>query len=164
MWLWPVRATATEAASATKSLSWQQLRYQCDLSLADIGTRLIRVEPTLYSPSHHVNVKMRSLSDLGVAVSATLNIVSGSGLSEQVPLGRLVVESGTTSPSWELDFSSTAPYLFSSVSSLLQQWGNTFFPNGHNIVPCEIPPYTLFYHGRLDDEKPPSPEWVAFDL
>jgi hypothetical protein len=69
----------------------------------------------------------------------------------------------STSP-WRLNFSSTAPYLFSSVSSLLQQWGNTFFPNGHNIVPCEIPAYTLFYHGRLDGDQPPSPEWLAFDM
>lgn len=89
---------------------------------------------------------------------------------EQIPLGGPTVKSGEaveaveSSSPWQLNFSSTAPYLFSSVSSLLQQWGNTFFPNGHNIAPCEIPAYTLFYHGRLDDEQPPSPEWLAFDM
>jgi hypothetical protein len=25
-----------------------------------------------------------------------------------------------------------SPYIFSSLRSLLQQWPNTFFPNGHN--------------------------------
>ncbi|KAI0599827.1 hypothetical protein F4775DRAFT_95946 [Biscogniauxia sp. FL1348] len=65
---------------------------------------------------------------------------------------------------WRLNFSSTAPYLFSSTSSLLQQWGNTFFPNGHSVVACEIAPFTLFYHGRMDAETPPSPEWLAFDI
>lgn len=85
---------------------------------------------------------------------------------QQILLGNTHSESnGRLGPSpWKLNFSSTAPYLFSSVSSLLQQWGNTFFPNGHSIVPCEIPPYTLFYHGRLDGDEPPSPEWLAFDM
>ncbi|KAI0171273.1 hypothetical protein BJ166DRAFT_218216 [Pestalotiopsis sp. NC0098] len=85
---------------------------------------------------------------------------------QQILLGNTHSESnGRLGPSpWKLNFSSTAPYLFSSVSSLLQQWGNTFFPNGHSIVPCEIPPYTLFYHGRLDGDEPPSPEWLAFDI
>lgn len=86
---------------------------------------------------------------------------------QQIPLGNTHFESNgrlDSSSPWKLNFSSTAPYLFSSVSSLLQQWGNTFFPNGHSIVPCEIPPYTLFYHGRLDGDEPPSPEWLAFDM
>ncbi|KAI5927190.1 hypothetical protein F4810DRAFT_433674 [Camillea tinctor] len=73
------------------------------------------------------------------------------------------VSSSSVSP-WSLNFSSTAPYLFSSTSSLLQQWGNTFFPNGHSVVACEIAPFTLFYHGRMDSETPPSPEWLAFDI
>ncbi|KAK9425788.1 hypothetical protein SUNI508_03149 [Seiridium unicorne] len=105
---------------------------------------------------------MRAILGYGVA-SATLNLALS--LSQQIPLGGGAVTAGVAEVSpWKLNFSSTAPYLFSSTSSLLQQWGNTFFPNGHNIAPCEIPPYTLFYHGRLDGEQPPSPEWLAFDL
>ncbi|EOO00489.1 putative serine protein [Phaeoacremonium minimum UCRPA7] len=38
------------------------------------------------------------------------------------------------------------------------------FPNGHTIAAVEVPVYTLFYHGRLDGELPPSPEWLAFDV
>jgi len=38
------------------------------------------------------------------------------------------------------------------------------FPNGHSIAAVEVPAYTLFYHGRNDEELPPSPEWLAFDL
>jgi hypothetical protein len=63
-----------------------------------------------------------------------------------------------------LNFSSSAPYIFSSVSGLLEQWSNTFFPNGHTISACEIPKHTLFYHGRIDTSDPPSPEWLAFDI
>lgn len=63
-----------------------------------------------------------------------------------------------------LNFSSPAPYIFSSLSGLLQQWPNTFFPNGHTITACEIPRNSLFYHGRHDADDPPSPEWLAFDI
>ena len=63
-----------------------------------------------------------------------------------------------------LNFSSSSPHIFSSLRYLLQQWPNTFFPNGHSIVPCEVPAYTLLYHGRRDDQTPPGPEWFAFDI
>ncbi|KAI1342913.1 hypothetical protein F5Y15DRAFT_412586 [Xylariaceae sp. FL0016] len=69
----------------------------------------------------------------------------------------------STSP-WKLNFTSPAPHLFASVSSLLQQWSNTFFPNGHTLAAVQIPAHTLLYHGRLDADPPPSPEWLAFDL
>ncbi|TVY50775.1 Uncharacterized protein LCER1_G007280, partial [Lachnellula cervina] len=69
-----------------------------------------------------------------------------------------------TSSSWNLNFSSPAPHYFASAYGLLQQWSNTFFPNGHSLVPCEIAPLTKLYHGRMDADVPPSPEWVAFDM
>jgi hypothetical protein len=65
---------------------------------------------------------------------------------------------------WNFNFSSPAPHYFASFYGLLQQWSNTFFPNGHSIAPCEIPAFTKLYHGRLDGDVPPSPEWVAFDM
>ena len=61
----------------------------------------------------------------------------------------------------QLNFSSPSPYLFSSVHGLLRQGFNTFFPNGFSVVPCEIPAFTPFYHGWLNDEPPQSPEWLA---
>ena len=69
-----------------------------------------------------------------------------------------------SSSQWDFNFSSSAPHYFASAYGLLQQWSNTFFPNGHSIAPCEIPPLTKLYHGRKDEEVPPSPEWVAFDV
>ncbi|KAF2086987.1 hypothetical protein K490DRAFT_42965 [Saccharata proteae CBS 121410] len=63
-----------------------------------------------------------------------------------------------------LNFSSPAPYIFSSIYGLLQQWPNSFFPNGHTIAACEIPRHTVLYHGRHDAELPPSPEWLSFDV
>lgn len=65
-------------------------------------------------------------------------------------------------PRRHLNFSSTGPYLFSSVHGLLRQGYNTFFPNGFVVAPCEIPAFTLLYHGWLNDEPPQSPEWLAF--
>ena len=63
----------------------------------------------------------------------------------------------------DLDFTSTAPYIFAGVRDLLQQWPNTFSPNGHSIVPCTVPPFTSLYHARMDNLAPSSPEWLAFD-
>ncbi|KAL8876133.1 MAG: hypothetical protein Q9198_005616, partial [Flavoplaca austrocitrina] len=60
-----------------------------------------------------------------------------------------------------LNFSSPAPHIFSSVHGLLRQGYNTFFPNGFSIAPCELPAFTPFYHGWLNDEPPQSPEWLA---
>ncbi len=65
---------------------------------------------------------------------------------------------------WNFNFSSEAPHHFASAYGLLQQWSNTFFPNGHSLVPCEIRPLTKLYHGRRDGDVPPSPEWLAFDM
>lgn len=65
---------------------------------------------------------------------------------------------------WTLNYSSEAPHYFGSVYGLLQQWPNTFFPNGHAIAPGEIRPFTKLYHGRGGDELPPSPERLAFDM
>lgn len=69
------------------------------------------------------------------------------------------LDSGT-----KLNFSSPSPHIFGSVFGLLQQWPNTFFPNGHTIVPCEIPKGINLYHGRVGTSMPPSPEWFAFDV
>ncbi|KZP03671.1 hypothetical protein FIBSPDRAFT_941396 [Athelia psychrophila] len=58
---------------------------------------------------------------------------------------------------------STAPFIFNSLSSLLQLWPNTYHQNGHTIVPGTLQPFTLLYHARKDTAPPPSPEWFAFD-
>lgn len=60
-----------------------------------------------------------------------------------------------------LNFSSTAPHIFSSVHGFLRQGYNTYFNHGFSIVPCEIPSFTPLYHGWLNDEPPKSPEWLA---
>ena len=85
--------------------------------------------------------------------------------SQQRPLFEHETENVVNPPSqWNLNFSSSAPHYFASTYGLLQQWSNTFFPNGHSIVPCEVPPFTKLYHGRMDADIPPSPEWFAFDM
>ena len=71
---------------------------------------------------------------------------------------------GDTLAALSLNFSSPAPYIFSSLRGLSQQWANTFFPTGHTITACDIPKYTLLYHGRHDNNTVPSPEWLAFDV
>lgn len=77
-------------------------------------------------------------------------------------------QSGLTHPPWTLNFTSPVPHLFAAVPTLLHQWSNTIFRNGHTIAAVEVPAYTLFYHGLIspdeNDPEPPSPEWLAFDL
>lgn len=80
--------------------------------------------------------------------------------SEQTPLN----SNNSPLPAVALNFTSPSPHIFASVFGLLQQWSNTFFPNGHTIVPCEVPKGTLLYHGRSGSLLPPSPEWLAFDI
>lgn len=69
---------------------------------------------------------------------------------------------------WTLNFTDPAPHLFASVSTLLHQWSNTMFPNGHALAAVSIPAYTLLYHALISpevrDPEPPSPEWFSFDL
>lgn len=75
-------------------------------------------------------------------------------------------DAGLGPSSWyaRLNYSSPAPHLFASAYGLLQQWSNTVFPNGHTMAAVEVPAFTLFYHGRMDEEDVPSPEWLAFDM
>lgn len=89
--------------------------------------------------------------------------LSTASTAQQQPLLDPSNEASSTSQ-WRFNFSSEAPHYFASVHGLLQQWSNTFFPNGHSIVPCEIAPFTKLYHGRMDGDVPPSPEWFAFDM
>lgn len=92
-------------------------------------------------------------------------------LHSQKPLGthdEAEDEAAQPHAPWALNFTSPFPHLFASVSTLLHQWSNTIFPNGHTIAAVEIPAYTLLYHGLISPEEqnpePPSPEWLAFDL
>lgn len=62
-----------------------------------------------------------------------------------------------------LNFSSPSPLIFHYTFGLLQQWPNTFFPNGHTIAPCTVAKNVNLYHAREDGDLPPSPEWFAFD-
>ncbi|KAF9876699.1 hypothetical protein CkaCkLH20_05545 [Colletotrichum karsti] len=88
---------------------------------------------------------------------------------QQKPLGKTKTDE-TGTPGWRvggvraLNFSSPAPHLFASAYGLLQQWSNTVFPNGHTMAAVEVPAFTLLYHGRMDVEDAPSPEWLAFDI
>ncbi|THH17485.1 hypothetical protein EW146_g3336 [Bondarzewia mesenterica] len=58
----------------------------------------------------------------------------------------------------------TGSLIFNNVNSLLQRWPNTYWRNGHTIVPATIPSGTILYHGRSDNEVPTNPEWLAFDF
>jgi hypothetical protein len=80
--------------------------------------------------------------------------------AQQIPLTSTPIQQQQP----DLDFTSVAPHIFSSLRYLLEQWPNTYMPNGHSIVPCEIPAFTNLYHGRRDEKLPSSPEWFAFDV
>ncbi|TFK26769.1 hypothetical protein FA15DRAFT_686237 [Coprinopsis marcescibilis] len=69
---------------------------------------------------------------------------------------------------WRFDIplsssNTTSNFIFDGVSSLLQEWGNTHYRSGHNIVPATMPTGTLLYHGTYRNVTPTTPEWVALD-
>jgi hypothetical protein len=97
-----------------------------------------------------------------VLLGATLANATHVNKLEQRVLGG--VQTSPSTATIKLNFTSASPHIFSSLRSLLQQWPNTFFPNGHSIIPCEVPAYTHLYHAQQDDRIPPDPEWFAFDI
>ncbi|KIM28436.1 hypothetical protein M408DRAFT_329495 [Serendipita vermifera MAFF 305830] len=54
--------------------------------------------------------------------------------------------------------------IFTSVASLLQQWPNTRFRNGHTVVKATTPAGTILYHARRDQHVPSVPEWTGFNV
>ncbi|TEB15220.1 hypothetical protein FA13DRAFT_849283 [Coprinellus micaceus] len=94
------------------------------------------------------------------------------GFGAQVPFHATADRASTTAARvpeerWNFEIApspnATGNYIFESVSSLLQQWSNTRYRNGHNIVPVTIPVNTLLYHGTWHNEIPSVPDWVATD-
>lgn len=59
----------------------------------------------------------------------------------------------------------TSNLIFISFASLLKQWPNSFFPNGHTISPGLIPTGTRLYHGNNNGTMSTKDgmEWLAFD-
>ncbi|KAF9073661.1 hypothetical protein BDP27DRAFT_288822 [Rhodocollybia butyracea] len=72
-----------------------------------------------------------------------------------------------SSESWDLNEvlteNTTAQWIFSSASGLLQSNPNIRYRNGHSIVPGIVRAGTLLYHGRNDSNSPTTPEWFAFN-
>ena len=152
------------------SLSWvtRLLFHPCSVS------RLIPSRNTLQSsslsPLSAFDLFNMKFDDCSVAVRLLFLLLPISPLrvvlasDHQQPLFKSDNELTGSSRSWNFNFSSTAPHFFASIYGLMQQWPNTFFPNGHSIAPCEIAAFTKLYHGRTDGDVPPSPEWFAFDM
>ncbi|KAG2017535.1 hypothetical protein CC2G_007036 [Coprinopsis cinerea AmutBmut pab1-1] len=86
----------------------------------------------------------------------------------QAPIDQTLASESRNASRWRFDAplsstNTTSNLIFDGVSSLLQQWGNTRYRNGHNIVPVTIPVGTIFYHGTTQKVVPTTPEWVATD-
>ncbi|KAG7100136.1 hypothetical protein E1B28_001916 [Marasmius oreades] len=68
---------------------------------------------------------------------------------------------------WDLNTSpnpnNTGHLVFNVASSLLQNWPNTRYRNGHTVVPGTIPPNTLLYHGRSNSNFPNGSDWTSVD-
>ncbi|KAF9258265.1 hypothetical protein L218DRAFT_948509 [Marasmius fiardii PR-910] len=83
---------------------------------------------------------------------------------------------------WDLDIlpnpKNTGHLIFNVANSLLQTWPNTRYRNdlssviltrvalhasGHTLVPGTIPPNTLLYHGRSDNNFPNGSDWTSVD-
>lgn len=114
--------------------------------------------------TRHVSILLHFLFVLSTCTASLFGPFSQKPLSVDKPQSN----EANTNPKWTLNFSSPHPHLFTSIPTLLHQWSNTIFPNGHTLAAVEIPAYTLLYHGLISPEdpypEPPSPEWLAFDL
>ncbi|ESK93244.1 hypothetical protein Moror_14595 [Moniliophthora roreri MCA 2997] len=70
-------------------------------------------------------------------------------------------------PTWNLktppDPDATGNLIFDTAHSLLQNWPNTRYRNGHAVVPGAIPLGTLLYHGRHDPHFPNGSDWTSVD-
>ncbi|KAK4207140.1 hypothetical protein QBC37DRAFT_456484 [Rhypophila decipiens] len=60
-------------------------------------------------------------------------------------------------------YKSIAPFVFDSVQGFLQQWPNSYAPNGHSIVAGTIAPATVLYHAKHAPGPPKKPTFFAFD-
>ncbi|KAF5341375.1 hypothetical protein D9758_012296 [Tetrapyrgos nigripes] len=84
--------------------------------------------------------------------------------NDQSPLSNSL---NTTPNEWDLEVgpnpNATGIVMASSTFLFLclqtEGWSST----GHNLVPGTVPPGTLLYHGRSDDQMPKNPEWCAVD-
>lgn len=105
---------------------------------------------------------------------ALLPVVTLVANGAQIPLRQPLLGTKThaslseTPLEWRFDVplsttNTTSNFIFDGVSSLLQQWANTRYRNGHNIVPATVPVGTLLYHGTGENRMPVGPEWVATD-
>lgn len=66
-------------------------------------------------------------------------------------------------PTLASEFQTVAPFIFDSVQGLLQQWPNSYSPNGHSIVAGSIAPATVLYHAKHAPGPPKKPTFFAFD-
>ncbi|KAJ7100638.1 hypothetical protein B0H15DRAFT_943948 [Mycena belliarum] len=102
---------------------------------------------------------MRQTAGLASAALALLTRFVATGKAAQIPF--------RVDNSWDLNtpphISATGHLVFDTVSSLLQQWPNTRYRNGHSLVPGTVPVGTLLYHGRGDAHLPVGPDWTATD-
>lgn len=112
--------------------------------------------------SHRSSPPLRAiaLSSLAILLQP---VFSSHHESPQQPLFQPSPPHPPTTPAATLNFSSPSPHILHGTASLLAQWPNTFSPNGHTLAAVTVPAYTRLYHGRLDADPPPSPEWLAFD-
>ena len=60
-------------------------------------------------------------------------------------------------------YRAVAPFIFDSIQGLLQQWPNSYAPNGHSIVAGTLAPATVLYHAKHGHGPPGKPTFFAFD-
>ncbi|CAM1509419.1 Fc.00g031580.m01.CDS01 [Cosmosporella sp. VM-42] len=54
--------------------------------------------------------------------------------------------------------------IFNAIHSAGRQWGSSFYHNGFSFFPAVMPKGTLMYHGAHQNQTPPGPEWLAFEI
>ncbi|KAK1235380.1 hypothetical protein PQX77_001401 [Marasmius sp. AFHP31] len=100
---------------------------------------------------------------LSVAFLLRLGLSAGNPGSDAL----LLRPQGKEPHAWNLstppDPSDTGHLVFNTAHSLLQNWPNVRYRNGHALVPGTIPAGTLLYHGRSDPHFPNTSDWTSVD-
>lgn len=147
-------------------------RRDCNLVIDKLATRVCHLRHSRSSSSISLRCQHAQTISSSVAMPyRSVRLQQFASLSWVFVLATLVANAqelqhflgDESNPIPRLNFSSPSPLIFHSTFGLLQQWSNTFFPNGHTIAPCTIAKNTNLYHARGDSSFPPSPEWFALD-
>ncbi|EEB90012.1 hypothetical protein MPER_11839, partial [Moniliophthora perniciosa FA553] len=98
-----------------------------------------------------------------VLLSSQYSLINISSASEPIQGNTYASQASTWNLKTPPDPDATGNLIFDTAHSVLQNWPNTRYRNGHTVVPGIIPLGTLLYHGRHNHHFPNGSDWTSVD-